>query len=149
MHLRQYGLFSEEEYKIVQAKFQIAVWMNLIESTDLEALEVRRQRKNHRIQEELQKGTVVYGLTYYSPAIYLQYELTRLKLDFVTYKGTQIGPYICPEITLEQKQKFYQEQLLLFARANGDSFSFEEVEQIIEKRLKEKEYENLVQSLLC
>ena len=48
-----------------------------------------------------------------------------------------------------EKRAFYEENPDLFTRFEGDSFGYGEVSMIIEKRLKEKEYENIVQDILC
>ena len=82
-----YSLTSEGEVHEVQAKLQIAAWMGVIDTPDLDAVEVRRKQKNDSIKAKLAKGEIVYGLTHYTPSMYLQYELTRFKLDFTVYKG--------------------------------------------------------------
>ena len=56
---------------------------------------------------------------------------------------------ISPEITENQKKAFYERNKDLFGRYFGDLFSYEEVEQIIEKRLREEVYDRLVQEILC
>lgn len=144
-----YSLSSAREVRKVQARLQIAAWMGLISSPDLSAVEERRKQKNEDIKKALQNGQIVYGITHYTPAMYLQYELTRFKLDFTVYKGDRIGPYRYGKITEQEKKTFYQENRDLFTRYFGDSFEYGEVHLIIEKRLREKEYENIVQELLC
>ena len=57
----------------------------------------------------------------------------------------------CQELnqqTEEQKQAYYRNNPDLFTRYWGDSFPYEDVEQIIEKRLREEAYDALVQDLL-
>lgn len=144
-----YSLTSEGEVHEVQAKLQIAAWMGVIDTPDLDAVEVRRKQKNDSIKAKLAKGEIVYGLTHYTPSMYLQYELTRFKLDFTVYKGEKVGTYLYQEFTEEEKRAFYENNPDLFTRYFGDSFGYEEVCMIIEKRLKEKEYESIVQDLLC
>ncbi len=139
-----YGLSSEEEKKRVLAQLQIAAWMGLISSSNLDAVEERRKQKNEEIDRQLAKGEVVFGLTHYSPAMYLQYELTRFKLEYTVYTGKQVGNYPYREITEAQKQVFYEENRDLFTRYFGDSFEYREVSMIIEKRLREQEYEDLI-----
>lgn len=134
--------------KEIEARFQVAVWMGKIPDPDIRALEERRTRKNARIREMLEKGETVYGVRHYTPAMYLAYELTRIKLDFTVYPEAKLGPYQLHEITEEEKRRFYRENRDLFTRFEGDSFEYEEVSMIIEKRLKEKEYEDIVQDIL-
>lgn len=142
------GVSSEEERQRVLAQFKIAAWMGLIPVPDPEALEVRRRRKNAEIERQLAAGEVVYGLTHYTPAMYLQYELTRFKLDYTVYKGERVGDYPYPAITEEQKRTFYDENRDLFTRYFGDRFRYDEVSMIIEKRLREQEYERIVRDLV-
>lgn len=165
-----YGFSSEEERKLVLARLQAAAWMGVISSPDLEAVEERRKQKNAEIEKRLAKGEAVYGLTHYTPAMYLQYELTRFKLDYTVHakafldqysKNISHGPCFyrgggtCPaqysyrEITEEEKKAFYEENKDLFTRYFGDSFAYDEVSMIIEKRLREMEYESIIQDLLC
>ena len=79
---------------------------------------------------------------------YLQYELTRFKLDFAEpcEKIRALG--ICPDFTDAQTRAWYDANPDLFTRYAGDSFPYEEVKQIIEKRMREEVYDSLVQDLL-
>ena len=79
---------------------------------------------------------------------YLQYELTRFKLDFAQPTAAIRALPVCPVITEEQKQTYHRNNPDLFTRYWGDSFPYEDVEQIIEKRLREEAYDALVQDLL-
>ena len=144
-----YGLTSKEEVSEVLARLQIAAWMNLIPTPDLEAVDERRRRKNAEAEKALSEGGIVYGPVYYTPSMYLQYELTQFKLDYTVFKGEQVGRYPYREITEEEKRAFYGENRDLFTRYNGDSFAYKEVSMIIEKRLREQEYENIIRDLLC
>ena len=47
------------------------------------------------------------------------------------------------------RSTFYQENQDLLTRAQGDLFSYEEIEAVIEKRLREAAYDRLVQDILC
>ena len=143
-----YGLTSKEEVSEVFARLQIAAWMNLITTPDLEAVDERRRRKNAEAEKALSEGGIVYGPVYYTPSMYLQYELTQFKLDYTVFKGEQVGRYPYREITEKEKRAFYDENRDLFTRYNGDSFDYREVSMIIEKRLREQEYENIIRDLL-
>ncbi len=143
-----YGLTSKEEVSEVLARLQIAAWMNLIPTPDLEAVDERRRRKNAEAEKALSEGGIVYGPVYYTPSMYLQYELTQFKLDYTVFKGEQVGRYPYREITEEKKRAFYNENRDLFTRYNRDSFGYREVSTIIEKRLREQEYENIIRDLL-
>lgn len=89
------------------------------------------------------------GTRYFSAPAYLQYELTRFKLDFVEPCGKIRALGVCPDFTEAQTRVWYDANRDLFTRYFGDSFSYEESRQIIEKRMREEVYEALVQDILC
>ena len=97
----------------------------------------------------LAEGAPVYGTRYFSAPAYLQYELTRFKLDFVEPCGKIRALGVCPDFTEAQTRAWYDANRDLFTRYFGDSFSYEESRQIIEKRMREEVYEALVQDILC
>ena len=125
---RKYCL-DKKEWEEAQAALLLAKQFGLIEDAGIEALEKRRAKKN--------KENSLYGVRFYSPAMYLQYELTRFKLDFVQ-PSEQI-----------KKRAFYENNQDLFGRYHGDLFDYEDVRQIIEKRLREDAYDRLIQDILC
>lgn len=137
---------GKTELKKTEAELCLAKQLGFIDEPGLTAVEERRKRKNQEIQNKLAAGETVYGLAKYIPAAYLQYELTRFRLDFVTGRAAD---YAYREITQEEKKQFYKENPDLFTRYFGDMFSYDEVEDIIEKRLREEEYYGLVKNLLC
>ena len=51
--------------------------------------------------------------------------------------------------TEEEKRAFYENNQDLFGRYHGDLFDYEDVRQIIEKRLREDAYDKLIQDILC
>ena len=137
---RKYCL-DQKEWEEAQAALLLAKRFGLIEDADLEALEKRRAEKN--------RESARYGARYYSPAMYLQYELTRFKLDFVQPSEQIRRLGVCPDFSEEEKRAFYENNQDLFGRYHGDLFEYEEVRQIIEKRLREDAYDRLIQDLLC
>ena len=137
---------SREELRLVQAKLKAAVNFGFISEAGLDAIEFRCQEHNRRIANRLVAGEVVYGLTHFSLPAYLQYELTRFRLDFVEGKA---GNYDYMVITEAHRRRFYQDNPEMFKRCIGDYFAFEDVEAVIEKRIREEEYYRYVQNLLC
>ena len=122
--------------------------LGLIGDDSPEALERRRAAKNAQAERAEQDGKPVYGMRRFSAPAYLQYELTRFKLDFAEpcEKIRALG--ICPDFTDAQTRAWYDANPDLFTRYAGDSFPYEEVKQIIEKRMREEVYDSLVQDLL-
>ena len=53
------------------------------------------------------------------------------------------------DTTEEEKRAFYENNQDLFGRYHGDLFDYEDVRQIIEKRLREDAYDKLIQDILC
>ena len=73
--------------------------------------------------------------------MYLQYELTRFKLDFVqpSEKIKKLG--FVPVLRRKKKRAFYENNHDLLDVTMEIYFPFEDVEQIIEKRLREDAYD--------
>ena len=63
---RKYCL-DKKEWEEAQAALLLAKQFGLIEDAGIEALEKRRAKKN--------KENSLYGVRFYSPAMYLQYEM--------------------------------------------------------------------------
>ena len=140
---------DEKELQKAKAALSLAKNFGLILDDSLEALEERRKEKNEENRHKQENGELFYGPCFYTPPMYLQYELTRFRLDFVqpSEKIKQLG--VCPSFTREERLNFYENNHDLFGRYNGDYFPFEDVEQIIEKRLREEAYDKLIQNILC
>lgn len=147
--MRNQYCLSEQEWKKARATLVFAKKLGLIEDDSEKALEERRKRKNDENRRKKESGELFYGPVFFTPAMFLQYELTRFRLDFVQpcEKIKKLG--VCPEFTEEEKRAFYQENQDLFGRYHGDLFSYEDVELIIEKRLREDAYDRQIQNLLC
>lgn len=146
--MRQHYGIDDLHLRKAQAAFLFAQKIGLLEDPSLEGLECRRQQHNAKLRKMEVEGQVFYGPRYFSPAAYLQYELTRLKLDFVEPCAAVRRSGLCPDFTDEEKRAFYEANLDLFGRYHGDHFSYEEVAQIIEKRLREQAYEQIIEELL-
>ena len=121
----------------------------LIPDDTVEALEERRKEKNEENRHKQEKGELFYGPYFYTPPMYLNMSLQDFDLDFVqpSEKIKQLG--VCPSFTREERLNFYENNHDLFGRYHGDYFPFEDVEQIIEKRLREEAYDKLIQNILC
>ena len=139
---------TPEEWRYAQGCLTLAKRWGLIDDDSPAALEKRRAAKNADAARCEADGITVYGVRHYSAPAYLQYELTRFKLDFVEpcKKIRALG--ICPEFTDAQTRAWYDANHDLFTRYFGDSFSYEESRLIIEKRMREEVYDNLVQDIL-
>lgn len=135
---------TSAQWKYAQACLTLAKRFGLIDDDSPEALEKRCAAKNAETVAAERNGQVTYGTRCYNIAAYLQYELTRFRLDFV-----ESSRFFCPDFTAEETRAFYDANRDLFTRYFNDSFSYDEVRLIIEKRLREEVYDNLVQDILC
>ncbi|WP_294760023.1 hypothetical protein [uncultured Gemmiger sp.] len=140
---------TPREWRYAQGCLTLAKRLGLIDDDSPAALEKRRTAKNAAISRSEAEGAPVYGTRFFSAPAYLQFELTRFKLDFVEpcEKIRALG--VCPTFTDEQTRAWYDANPDLFTRYFGDSFSYEESRLIIEKRMREEVYDNLVQDILC
>lgn len=147
MMRQNYGI-DEMHLRKAQAAFLFAQKIGLLEDPSLEGLEQRRQQHNAQLRKMEEEGRIFYGPRSFSAAAYLQYELTRLRLDFVAPCDTVRRSGLCPSFSDEEKHAFYEANMDLFGRYHGDHFSYEEVAQIIGKRLREQAYEQMIEELL-
>ncbi|WP_461821032.1 hypothetical protein [Blautia stercoris] len=72
-----------------------------------------------------------------------------MKFDFVQPSEAVRNTGLCPEFTEAQKRERFTNKIMdLFGRYHGDFFTYEEVAQIIEKRLREDAYDKLIEDVL-
>lgn len=147
MMRQNYGI-DDMSLRKAQAAFLFAQKIGLLEDPSLEGLELRRQQHNAELLKMEEEGRIFYGPRSFSAAAYLQYELTRFRLDFVAPCDAVRRSGLCPSFSDEEKRAFYEANMDLFGRYHGDHFSYEEVAQIIEKRMREEVYEQILDELL-
>ena len=113
---------DEKDWQRAKAALTLAKNFGLIPDDTVEALEERRKEKNEENRHKQEKGELFYGPYFYTPPMYLQYELTRFRLDFVqpSEKIKQLG--VCPSFTREERLNFYENNHDLFGRYHGDYF---------------------------
>lgn len=140
---------NQKEEQYAKACLIFAKRLGLIDDDSLEAVQERCEKENAKRQEQLKNGETVYGLTHFSFTAYLQHELTQFKLDFASEKDGIEKHYSYREISKKDTKSFYKSNKDLFTRYNGDRFRYKEVEIIIKKRIREEEYENEINNILC
>ena len=131
---------TSAQWKYAQACLTLAKRFGLIDDDSPEALEKRCAAKNAETVAAERNGQVTYGTRCYN---------TRFRLDFVEPSERIRALGVCPDFTAEETRAFYDANRDLFTRYFNDSFSYDEVRLIIEKRLREEVYDNLVQDILC
>lgn len=144
-----FDFLDKKERDYSMASLMQAYRLGLIENPRLAAVEQRRQVENRRRRETLEKGETVYGPEQYSPIAYLHHELTEFKLAYASESADIDNREVFRPISREETRHFYETHKNLFTRYQGDAFSYEDVELIIQKKIREKEYEDAVQNILC
>ena len=84
----------------------------------------------------------------YNPISYLQQELTGFRLDYVSESEKITNRQVFRPISREETRQFYEEHADLFTRYQGDAFAYEDVELIIRKKIREKDYEDGIKDIL-
>lgn len=141
---------NDEEKKQALASLIFAKKLGLIDDDSLDGVKKRCEEENEKRKKQLENGETVYGLTYFSLPAYLDYELTRLKLDFVGETDKVKKVYNFPEITKKEKRAYYKNNKDLFTRYNnGDRFFFFEVKTVIDKKIREEQYDAEIEKILC
>ena len=99
---------TQAHIRKAQGAFLLAHRMGLIEDPSMEGLKARRKKHNEELRRMEQEGQRFYGPHYFSAPAYLQYELTRLKLDFVQPCEKVREGGFCPDFTEQEKRKDFQ-----------------------------------------
>lgn len=140
---------GESELKQAEASLIFAQKLGLINGSGFDDLEKRRTAENEKRAAAAAKGEVFYGPEYFSAPAYLQYELTRFKLDFAAETEQVKKAYKFGEITEKEMKEFYKSNKDLFTRYGGDKFRYREVKLIIRKKIREAQYDNEINNILC
>lgn len=142
-------LFSDEsEKKYALACLEFAKRLGLIDDESLDGVKKRCDAENEKRAVQIENGETVYGLTRFSYPAYLNYELTRLKLDFVGETQKVKEAYDYPEITRRDLKDYFKNNRDLFTRYNNDKFFFFEVKTVIYKKIREEQYDAEINNIL-
>lgn len=137
---------SSEELLLAKASLLAAKQFGFIEEDGFAAMEQRCRKRNQANEKKLEEKDIVYGVTTYSYAAYLQQELTGFKLDFLSGKAEN---YVYRKITEEAKRDFYLKNQDLFTDFDYKNFEYDEVREVVEKRIREEEYYGYIKDILC
>lgn len=147
--MNTFCFLSENEKNYALACLEFAKKLSLIDDSSLDAVSKRCKEENEKRATQLSKGETVYGLKQFSLPVYLDYELTRFKLKFASEDKQIKKVYNYKPITKKDKRNFYKSNKDLFTRYAGDRFWFYEVSMIIEKKIREEQYEDEIKNILC
>lgn len=107
---------TSERWKYAQACLTLAKRFGLIDDDSPEALEKRCAAKNAETVAAERNGQVTYGTRCYNIAAYLQYELTRFRLDFVEPSDRIRALGVCPDLR-RKKRELSTMQIVICSRA--------------------------------
>ena len=127
---------DDEEKKYALACLKFSKKLGLIDD----------ENEKRKLQKE--NNETVYGLTHFSYPAYLDYELTRLKLDFVGECENVKKAYTYKEISRKQMKAYFKQNKDLFTRYNNDKFFFFEVKTVIYKKIREEQYDEEINNIL-
>lgn len=139
---------NEEEKKYALAVLSFSKKLGLIDDESLEGVKARCDAENEKRKAQTENNETVYGLTHFTYPAYLNYELTRLKLDFTGESEQVKKVYDFPQITRKQMKAYYKENKDLFTRYNKDRFFFFEVKTVIHKKIREAQYDEEINNIL-
>ena len=139
---------AQKDMKYAQACLIFAKRLGLIEDDSLEAVKQRCQAENDKRAQMLKEDAVFYGLTNFSFREYLEWDISKIKLDFVSESEQVKKAYSFREIQKKEIKAYYKNNKDLFTRYNGDRFPYRDLKQIIRPRIREEEFENEIKNIL-
>ena len=143
-----FDFLEKNERDYAMASLLFAQKLGLVDNCLLTDVEQRRQEENRKRRETLERGEILYGPVEYNPIAYLQQELTGFCLDYVSESEKITNRQVFRPISREETRQFYEEHADLFTRYHGDAFAYEDVELIIRKKIREKDYEDGIKDIL-
>lgn len=143
-----FDFLEKNERDYAMASLLFAQKLGLVDNCLLTDVEQRRQEENRKRRETLERGEILYGPVEYNPISYLQQELTGFRLDYVSESEKITNRQVFRPISREETRQFYEEHADLFTRYQGDAFAYEDVELIIRKKIREKDYEDGIKDIL-
>ena len=143
-----FDFLEKNERDYAMASLLFAQKLGLVDNCLLTDVEQRRQEENRKRRETLERGEILYGPVEYNPIAYLQQELTGFRLDYVSESEKITKRQVFRPISREETRQFYEEHADLFTRYQGDAFAYEDVELIIRKKIREKDYEDGIKDIL-
>lgn len=125
---------DDEEKKYALACLKFSKKLGLIDDDSLEAVIKRCDAENEKRKLQKENNETVYGLTHFSYPAYLDYELTRLKLDFVGECENVKKAYTYKEISRKQMKAYFKQNKDLFTRYIMINFSFLKLKPLFTRR---------------
>lgn len=139
---------TDEQRQYVLACLTFARKIGLIDDNSLEAVARRCHEENEKRRQALENGEIVYGLKQFTLPVYLDYELTRFRLDFASEKDVIKNNYTYLPIKKKQLKAYYKNNRDLFTRYGGEKFKFKESKMVVYKKIREEQYDEEINAIL-
>ncbi|MBQ8504017.1 MAG: hypothetical protein IJ491_07060 [Clostridia bacterium] len=140
---------TDEQRQYALACLAFAKKIGLIDDCSLEAVVQRCNTENEKRRQALENGEIVYGLKQFTLPVYLDYELTRFRLDFIAEKDIIKHNYIYKPIEKKQLKQYFRNNRDLFTRYHGERFRFKESCMVVYKKIREEQYDEEINAILC
>ena len=128
-----------EKIKQIHAVFEISEEAGYIEGAGYEDMIERMEAENERRKEALESGQPVYGLTEYTPELYMEYELSALR-DQYCQDGSNPGM----ELTESETEDYFNSREWIVGR-EGEKASLDSVRVIVEQELRKQKYDKMIE----
>ena len=112
--MQQKYCIKQECLRKAQGAFLLAHKMGLLEDSSMQGLEARRQNHNEKLKMMEQEEKLFYGPRYFSAPAYLQYELTRLKLNFVQ-PSEAFEAQVCVRMSQSRRRKNFTKKIWIYS----------------------------------
>lgn len=122
----------------LEAEYRTAFSLGLVASPDLSEAESRRALRNSK--------KASYGTRCFSKEAFLLHEIITFRLLYAEEASCVRHKYTA--IDDADIEAYYRKNHDLFTRYAGDSFPLEEIRDVIKKKIREDEYEELVRQNL-
>ena len=139
---------TDEQRRYALACLTFARKIGLIDDNSLEAVAHRCNAENEKRRQAFENGEIVYGLKQFTLPVYLDYELTRFRLDFASEKDVIKNNYTYSPVKKKQLKEYYRNNSDLFTRYNGEKFKFKESEMVVYKKIREEQYDEEINAIL-
>lgn len=140
---------SDEQRQYALACLTFAQRLGLIDDSSLDAVADRCNAENEKRRQALANGEIVYGLKQFTLPVYLDWELTRFRLDYASEKDEIKKVYQYKPIEAKELKAYYKSNKDLFTRYNGDRFRFKESRMVVYKKIREEQYDEEISAVLC
>ncbi len=120
--MNQKFCLDKKEWKEAQAALLLAKQAGVDRRCRNGSIGKTRRAEKEKNRQAEEAGEMFYGVRFYSPAMYLQYELTRFRLDFVQ-PSEQIKNLACVQRFLTRKREAFMRRIRICSGGTTEIFS--------------------------